>query len=116
MRIKIMGVELNVYKLLKETNERRINELYRKIQSNKCKIDSLNVRRSNFSACSGLLDLIYANAKEIIKKNKDLLKLIAETLLEYETLTKEQIENKKILLFFKSFFFKSHEKENLVEV
>ena len=31
-------------------------------------------------------------ATEIIKKNKDLLKLIAETLLEYETLTKEQID------------------------
>ena len=31
-------------------------------------------------------------AKEIISKNKDLLKLIAEALLEYETLTKEQID------------------------
>lgn len=56
--------------MLKETNERRMNELYRKIQSNKCKIDSLNVRRSNFSACSGLLDLIYANAKEIIASSE----------------------------------------------
>lgn len=34
----------------------------------------------------------HKNATEIIKKNKDLLKLIAETLLEYETLTKEQID------------------------
>ena len=34
----------------------------------------------------------HKKATEIIKKNKDLLKLIAETLLEYETLTKEQIE------------------------
>lgn len=31
-------------------------------------------------------------ATEIIKKNKNLLKLIADTLLEYETLTKEQID------------------------
>ncbi len=31
-------------------------------------------------------------ATEIIKKNKDLLKLIADALLEYETLTKEQID------------------------
>lgn len=42
----------------------------------------------------------HAKAKEIIKKNQDLLKLIAEALLEYETLTKEQIdylvENKKM--------------------
>ncbi len=34
----------------------------------------------------------HKKAKDIINKNKDLLKLIAETLLEYETLTKEQID------------------------
>ena len=34
----------------------------------------------------------HAKATEIINKNKDLLKLIAEALLEYETLTKEQID------------------------
>ena len=34
----------------------------------------------------------HSKATEIINKNKDLLKLIAETLLEYETLTKEQID------------------------
>ena len=34
----------------------------------------------------------HREATEIIKKNKDLLKLIAEALLEYETLTKEQID------------------------
>ncbi len=34
----------------------------------------------------------HQKATEIIKKNRDLLKLIADTLLEYETLTKEQIE------------------------
>ena len=34
----------------------------------------------------------HKKAAEIIKKNKDLLELIAETLLEYETLTKEQID------------------------
>ena len=34
----------------------------------------------------------HKKATDIIKKNKDLLKLIAETLLEYETLTKEQID------------------------
>ena len=34
----------------------------------------------------------HKKATEIIKKNKDLLELIAETLLEYETLTKEQID------------------------
>ena len=39
-----------------------------------------------------IIDECHKNATEIIKKNKDLLKLIAETLLEYETLTKEQID------------------------
>lgn len=34
----------------------------------------------------------HKKATDIIKKNEDLLKLIAETLLEYETLTKEQID------------------------
>ena len=34
----------------------------------------------------------YKVTKKIISENMDLLKLIAETLLEYETITKEQIE------------------------
>ena len=38
------------------------------------------------------MDECYAKAKEILTKEKDLVKLIAETLLEYETLTKEQID------------------------
>ena len=39
-----------------------------------------------------IIDDCHKKATDIIKKNKDLLKLIAETLLEYETLTKEQID------------------------
>lgn len=39
-----------------------------------------------------IINNCHKEAKEIISKNKDLLKLIAETLLEYETLTKEQID------------------------
>ena len=39
-----------------------------------------------------IINECHKNATEIIKKNKDLLKLIAEALLEYETLTKEQID------------------------
>ena len=39
-----------------------------------------------------IIDNCHKKATEIIKKNQDLLKLIAETLLEYETLTKEQID------------------------
>ncbi|MEG0994668.1 MAG: ATP-dependent zinc metalloprotease FtsH [Bacilli bacterium] len=39
-----------------------------------------------------IIDECYEVSKDIINKNKDLLKLIADALLEYETLTKEQIE------------------------
>ena len=39
-----------------------------------------------------IIDDCHKKATEIIKQNKDLLKLIAEALLEYETLTKEQID------------------------
>lgn len=52
--------------ILEEDNERRINELYRKITTLKSKKDSMDARRSNYSACFNLLDLIYANAKEML--------------------------------------------------
>jgi len=39
-----------------------------------------------------IIDDCHEKATQIIKKNKDLLNLIAESLLEYETLTKEQID------------------------
>ena len=39
-----------------------------------------------------IINECYENAKKILDEHKDLVKLIAETLLEYETLTKEQIE------------------------
>ena len=39
-----------------------------------------------------IIDECYDKARKILKDNEDLVKLIAETLLEYETLTKEQIE------------------------
>ena len=52
--------------IVKEDNERKINEIYRKIKAVKSKIDMLSVRKSNYSACYNLLDMIYANAKEIL--------------------------------------------------
>jgi len=39
-----------------------------------------------------IINECYEQTKKIIKENKDLLDLIANTLLEYETITKEQIE------------------------
>lgn len=56
--------------IIKEENERKINDLYRDITSLKSKLDSLNVRKSNYSACFNLLDIIYANANEIVIASK----------------------------------------------
>lgn len=53
-------------KMLAEDNERLINDLYRKITSLKSKLDMLDVRKNNYSACFNLLDIIYANANEIL--------------------------------------------------
>jgi len=39
-----------------------------------------------------IINSCYDKSKKILKENKDLLKLIAETLLEEETITKEQID------------------------
>ena len=39
-----------------------------------------------------IINECYEKAKKLIEKNRDLLDLIANTLLEYETLTKEQID------------------------
>ena len=51
---------------LKEENERRINDLFRQIKSAKSKIDMLNIRHGNYSACYNLLDIVYADAREIL--------------------------------------------------
>ncbi|MDD3241249.1 MAG: ATP-dependent zinc metalloprotease FtsH [Bacilli bacterium] len=39
-----------------------------------------------------IINECYKKAMDVLKENKDLLKLIADNLLEYETLTKEQID------------------------
>lgn len=67
---EIISLEKNANELdeliLREDNERRINDLYRQITTLKSKKDSLNIRKSNYSACFNLLDIIYANANEIV--------------------------------------------------
>ncbi len=40
-----------------------------------------------------IMDECYKDATRILKENQDLVKLIADTLLEYETITKEQIDS-----------------------
>lgn len=53
-------------KMVEEDNERIINELYRQISAAKNKIDALNIRRSNYSVCFNLIDMIDININEII--------------------------------------------------
>ncbi|MBO5009506.1 MAG: hypothetical protein J6D20_02230 [Clostridia bacterium] len=52
--------------LAKEEGERKISELYKNITAEKTKLDSLNVRRSNYITCYNMLDTIYLNASEIL--------------------------------------------------
>ena len=40
-----------------------------------------------------IMDECHKKAEQILKENKDLLKLIADTLLEHETITKEEIDS-----------------------
>ena len=53
-------------KIIDEVNERRVNDLYRQLTANKRKITTLDARRSSYSACYNLLDLIKVNALEIV--------------------------------------------------
>lgn len=53
--------------MLNEDNERKINEIFKKISALKSKLDSLIVRKSNYTTCYNLLDMIYVNAAEIVE-------------------------------------------------
>ncbi len=59
---------------------------------NKSRNFSENVAQEIDTEMRKIINDCYDNAKKIIKQNNDLLNLIAEALLEYETLTKEQID------------------------
>ena len=85
--------------LLKEDNERKINDLYRRIQTTKSKIDMMSVRHDNYSACHNLLDLIYANAREILTAADTAADEIAKAkvLLNIGKLRKVQTEPDKAL-------------------
>lgn len=59
---------------------------------NKTRNFSENVAQEIDTEMRKIINDCYTNAKKIIKENRKLLNLIADTLLEYETLTKEQID------------------------
>lgn len=57
-------------KMMGEDNERILNDLYRRITAAKSKIESLNIRRSNYSICFNMLEMIEVNISEIVKAGK----------------------------------------------
>ena len=59
---------------------------------NKTRLFSNEVAHEIDLAMRKIINECYENAKKILKDNKDLVELIANNLLEYETLTKEQID------------------------
>lgn len=89
--------------MLKEDNERRINDLYRQIKAVKSKIDMLNIRHGNYSACFNLLDMIYANAREILQATDFASEEIAKAkvLLNIEKLKKVVVEPDKAIAILK---------------
>ncbi len=52
--------------ILNEDNERKLNDLFRKVTALKTKTEALSARKSNYAACHDLLDIIYVNAAEIV--------------------------------------------------
>ena len=89
--------------MLKEDNERRINDLYRQIKAVKSKIDMLNIRHGNYSACFNLLDMIYANAREILQATDFASEEIAKAkvLLNIEKLKNVVVEPDKAIAILK---------------
>jgi len=68
---EIQGYEADLAELKKlmisEENERRINEIFRKIKALESNIEMLNVHSNKYSACFNLLEQIYVNAREMVQ-------------------------------------------------
>lgn len=89
--------------MLDENNERKINELFRNVKAVKSKIDMLTVRQNNYSACYNLLDMIFANAKEILQATDFAAEEIskAKALLNIDRLKKVLTEPDKAVVILK---------------
>jgi hypothetical protein len=89
--------------MLNEDNERKINEIYKKISALKTKLDALIVRKSNYTTCFNLLDMIYVNAAEIVEASDFAGEEIgkAKALLNINKLKKVLSEPDKALLILK---------------
>ena len=94
---------MNIKEWERGDNERRINDLYRQIKAVKSKIDMLNIRHGNYSACFNLLDMIYANAREILQATDFASEEIAKAkvLLNIDKLKKVIVEPDKAIAILK---------------
>lgn len=103
----IVGFEKDLSELdelmLNEDNERRINEIFKKISALKNKLDTLTVRKSNYTTCYNLLDMIYVNAAEIVQASDYVGEEIgkAKALLNINRLKKVLSEPDKALVILK---------------
>ena len=89
--------------MLREENERKINDLYRQIKAVKSKADMLTVRHNNYSACYNLLDVIYANAREILQATDYAAEEIAKAkvFLDVEKLKKVVVDPDRAIAVLK---------------
>lgn len=103
----IQGYEKDLTELddaiVNEDNERKINELHKKVTSLKSKLDSLIVRKSTYTTCFNLLDMIYVNATEIVEASDFAGEEIgkAKALLNIGKLRKVLSEPDKAMLILK---------------
>lgn len=104
---EITGYEKDLAELdaaiMSEDNERKINEIYKKISALKTKLDSLIVRKSNYTTCFNLLDMIYVNANEIVEASDLAVEEIgkAKALLNIGKLKKVLSDPDKAILILK---------------
>lgn len=104
---EITGYEKDLAELdaaiVREDNERKINELFNKITSLKSKIDSLSARKATYLSCFNQLDIIYVNASEIVEASDYAVSEIgkAKALLNIGRLKKVMSEPEKAFTIIK---------------
>ena len=100
---EITGLEADISeyesRMVEEDNERKIGDLFRRIEAAKSKLDMLNIRRNNYSACYDLLDVIHVNAKEILAAGEQAgeEEIKAKVLLDIDKLKRVAVEPDKAI-------------------
>ena len=92
-------------KMVEEENERLINELFRRVQSTKSKVNDLNTRRKNYSICFDLMDRIDLNIEELINAGEYATEELnkAKGLLNLNKLKETEINPERAVTILKIF-------------